>query len=569
MFKLKLTTSICRHEAICVLFSLVSLLAMACPNGSSENIKTAQKTKEIGLLKGRLVVKMPKEAKSKPRGFDIMSAPQPDESETRIVFESADGKLVLMATDLYAYASDDFSQGVDRLLKQWQDPNQPDSKEPDLVRQPGIITTAGGLKAVLVKNVNASSKKSKSLLVRAAVVANNDGTVQYLAIYANHAAAKEWSRVSNLAEQILKSAAPGTSPTKFNERTVTVSEHLGLSIKVPESTSVSIKRGPDFSVFRCSKMIPLGDSPVCLIIYEGNHPDFRPDTKAKLFTGTILGQKVDWFEMNSEDGAKGAETILPLPTREDIVLHISVLAGEKSSFETMKKAAESLAVTNPKASAYEPFEKAMALASQGKHREAIVQYNLTLESAPNDAAALSGVARSQSEIGDYHSAVDAYSRIISLKPSVEVLIERAKIYEKLGKMEKAIADLNQAIALDRKDPVPYATLGLLHLELKHHAAAIEDFTQAIDLAPEESPSCLLLRAAAYRAMGKYNLAVEDCTKAIKIRGAAEFYDERALNLEKLGKNERAQQDRAIAEKIRNHTFTEPPSNNASRKGLTR
>src|SRR5271155_5506472 len=72
------------------------------------------------LLKGRLVVDMPRGAKTEARGFGIMSAPQPDEGETRVVVSDGKEKLVLMATDLHAFVGDDFSYNVSRLLLRWK-----------------------------------------------------------------------------------------------------------------------------------------------------------------------------------------------------------------------------------------------------------------------------------------------------------------------------------------------------------------------------------------------------------------------------------------------------------------
>ena len=53
--------------------------------------------KPIELLGGRLSVRMPQGPKIMARSFNIMSAPESEEHETRVVFDAGQERLVLMA----------------------------------------------------------------------------------------------------------------------------------------------------------------------------------------------------------------------------------------------------------------------------------------------------------------------------------------------------------------------------------------------------------------------------------------------------------------------------------------
>lgn len=89
-----------------MIFRTVVVLGIlfSCLPASAQEISKQPLTKKTELLKNRLVIMLPEGAKIEPRGHNLMAAPQPDDSETRVVLEAKNGeKLVLMGTDLHAY----------------------------------------------------------------------------------------------------------------------------------------------------------------------------------------------------------------------------------------------------------------------------------------------------------------------------------------------------------------------------------------------------------------------------------------------------------------------------------
>ena len=76
--------------------------------------------KPIEVLGGRLSIRMPQGAKKEARPFDIMSAPESEEHETRVVFDAGQERLVLMVHESFAFAGDDFEKDVRDWVAKWK-----------------------------------------------------------------------------------------------------------------------------------------------------------------------------------------------------------------------------------------------------------------------------------------------------------------------------------------------------------------------------------------------------------------------------------------------------------------
>jgi hypothetical protein len=300
---------------------------------------------KIGLLEGRLVVIMPKGSRVEPRGHSIMGAPQPEEDESRVVVESGREKLVLMAEEAYAMAGKDFRSNVSRFYKQFEEEDKT-----RYVAMPEAVSK-GGLRYVRVTEEGARKiPGEEQQLVAQRIVSTKDGAVQFLSLYANPEAAKDWSGVSALAGQILDSVAPGPRSLNRQGRTIPISDRNGLSITLPADAATSRERGPDFVVVRCFKLKEFGEPETSLAIYSGGHPDFSPTgNKAKKFPASILGQRIEWFE-----SMKGSEhrldALVPVPGEDWNVLHLFISAPDSAGLEEMKKTAQTLSIDKSKAS---------------------------------------------------------------------------------------------------------------------------------------------------------------------------------------------------------------------------
>ena len=163
--------------------------------------KATLSDKPIEVLGGRLMVRMPLGAKTERRPFDVMSAPEPEEHETRVIFDSGQERLVLMAHENFAFADDDVEKDVRDWVTKWKG-----KYRIELIQLP-----TPGLKAVTVipLNVPDHTRSDDATFVEGLFVESADRTIQSLDVYVNSAAEKDLEGCKALAHQILLSVAPG------------------------------------------------------------------------------------------------------------------------------------------------------------------------------------------------------------------------------------------------------------------------------------------------------------------------------------------------------------------------
>ena len=82
-----------------------------------------------------------------------------------------------------------------------------------------------------------------------------------------------------------------------------------------------------------------------------------------------------------------------------------------------------------------------------------------LQKNPNDAALLAKIGRSYLAAEQFQSAKEYYEKSIAVKPDSEALNELAFLYAKTGDIDKAVATLKQAVAIDPKNPAILYNLG--------------------------------------------------------------------------------------------------------------
>jgi len=91
---------------------------------------------------------------------------------------------------------------------------------------------------------------------------------------------------------------------------------------------------------------------------------------------------------------------------------------------------------------------------------------------------------------------------------------RADVRMKLGELNLALSDLNEAIRLDPTADA-YCHRGMIRQEMKNYDEAIADFEESLRLAPSV-PITYNNRALAWDALGRYNEAILDYNEAIRI-----------------------------------------------------
>ena len=110
-----------------------------------------------------------------------------------------------------------------------------------------------------------------------------------------------------------------------------------------------------------------------------------------------------------------------------------------------------------------------------------------LEKHPNDADLLAKIARAYMAGQQFQNAQQYYERSIAAKPKVDALNELAFVYVKLGDLDRGIATLNRALAIDPKNPQVLFNLGYFEWKGKADPKAAIAAWQAFLKADPKSP----------------------------------------------------------------------------------
>lgn len=132
--------------------------------------------------------------------------------------------------------------------------------------------------------------------------------------------------------------------------------------------------------------------------------------------------------------------------------------------------------------------------------------------------------------------VTYFTRLISIDPNNSRAISgRASAYETLQQYDLAIADFQRVVELEPQRPGPRSNLAWAYEEDGRHEQALQEFNDLHNLFPQYD--IYQNRALVFAAMGRYEDAVDDCTKSIQMMQSQRPgpYWNRAQNYEKLGK----------------------------------
>jgi tetratricopeptide (TPR) repeat protein len=117
----------------------------------------------------------------------------------------------------------------------------------------------------------------------------------------------------------------------------------------------------------------------------------------------------------------------------------------------------------------------------------------------------------------YDEAARDWSRSLTLDPKQkelkDILHQRAECYVNAEESDQALKDIDAAIGLGDRSASAYEVRGQIHLADGHAAAAVEDYTHAIELKP--SNDVYYKRGLAYDRLQKFEAAASDYRMAIK------------------------------------------------------
>ena len=119
---------------------------------------------------------------------------------------------------------------------------------------------------------------------------------------------------------------------------------------------------------------------------------------------------------------------------------------------------------------------------------------------------------------------------------------RGNIYRKNNKLHKALADYEESIKLNPKDPLTHFARAFVFNNMGEKQKSIEGYTKAIELKPDYAMA-YNNRGIGFSNLGKPEEAIKDYTKAIELNSEdAEIYYNRGNALSSLGKPEEAIKD---------------------------
>lgn len=180
---------------------------------------------------------------------------------------------------------------------------------------------------------------------------------------------------------------------------------------------------------------------------------------------------------------------------------------------------------------------AQALASQGKFKEALAEYQKLAELDADDPESYLHLAEMHRQL---HQLDEAEKDIVQAKQrapgNLQVVYSEAMIYEAQGRYADAIQTLKTAVASLKSETaaaptnrrslaVLYELLGRLYLDSENYTAAISILDDMSHLGEEEARRASALTVDAYRAAGDLPHALEAADKAI-----AKYADDRELRI---------------------------------------
>lgn len=274
----------------------------------------------------------------------------------------------------------------------------------------------------------------------------------------------------------------------------------------------------------------------------------------------------------------------------------NILTMQGLALFRMNKSAEGLALLK-KALRLEPnnFAARRFLAEcyifQLEKEKAVLELDELVKRYPKDPFAYLLRAKLNQDLGNYSLALKDYARVEAINPhcrylnfrrakmnldrgdlkavlpdlnrcfdseSSDQLIEKARklrisYYEKCGQEKLALSDLNiilKGVETEKKigsGPVTWLVdRAKAHLQLKNYALALADCETILHHVPSNCDA-LFIRARAYFASGKTLLALNDMNLLIeRDDGVPQWYRERAVVMDKLGRSAMAKKDRERA-----------------------
>jgi hypothetical protein len=283
----------------------------------------------LGLLDGRLTIRMPADAKLEARHENIMSAAESATEESRVVLDAGNERLVVMAYELFKTTGEDFEKQVRKMVDKWH--------------MDGATIEVHEGRGFLISPATLDLHKT-SIPVLYAVMNQEDSLIQLVQFFINRKAGADAAGCVALARSIAATIAPGSKVLHLEGGPREIGTFTAV---VPDGYVLTAQPGPDFVVYRLHKVVPLGAPSSQFGVYIGNFPSYHHERERVKFTklkGKLLGVDVEWHAWSAEETVHH-EVIFPYHSAGGIMLHIFLSSSSAADTSEMHAIAESLTRT--------------------------------------------------------------------------------------------------------------------------------------------------------------------------------------------------------------------------------
>jgi tetratricopeptide (TPR) repeat protein len=179
------------------------------------------------------------------------------------------------------------------------------------------------------------------------------------------------------------------------------------------------------------------------------------------------------------------------------------------------------------------------LSDQGKHAEAVANFDQALALSPDHAEAFNNRGNALKNLRRFDDALASYDRALALKPDyAEAYNNRGNMLAQLKRFEEALTSFERAYAL-RPDSVALSNSGNALKELGRYDEALVNFDKALGLSPAYA-EIINNRGNVLKDMGRLEEALASYDKAVALRpDYAEAFSNRGNVLTELRRFEEA------------------------------
>jgi len=135
------------------------------------------------------------------------------------------------------------------------------------------------------------------------------------------------------------------------------------------------------------------------------------------------------------------------------------------------------------------YQAGLRLSAEGRHAEAIAQYEAALAVQPDDTKVLFALGNTAHALGLAAPAEQFFRRVLALEPErIEALVNLANLLRSMGQFDAAIALIQPALAREPESPELQLTLGSAFREKGEALEAKAHYQAALDARPGYVPA---------------------------------------------------------------------------------